>query len=468
MNRAAATTAPGIAAGAGSPLRARMLRAAGWLVGGNVASQLLRLASNLVLTRLLLPEAFGLVAAVNTLYVAMVLFTDLGVWQSVVKSERGDDPRFLGTAWTVQALRGVLLAIVILAGTAVLHVAAVAGAFDAATVFADPRLPPMMAAFAVAALLQGVESTKLAVAQRDLRGGHLARLEIGSQLVATALTIVLAFATRSVWALVAGSLVAAAVRSVGSHLFLPGPAVRPCWDASGVREIVGFGKWVFVSSIIGFLAANGEKLLLGGSLSASSFGVFAIAGTLAAAVSGLYATLNGHVIFPSLAHALRAGEASTARAYARLQQLADLFLGGTAGFLLATGQWAVWLLYDARYHEAGWMLQWLSVGLLAMRYQVVEQLMFARGTPGWVSANNALRACGLVVLIPAGFAAFGEQGAIAGVVLAQFASWPLSLWFKQRHGLLSRRTEQWWLPALLAGLAAGTLCDRLLAALATH
>jgi O-antigen/teichoic acid export membrane protein len=176
-----------------------MLHAAGWLVGGNVSSQLLRLASNLVLTRLLLPEAFGLVAAVNTLYFALVMFSDLGVWQSVVRSDRGHDPRFLGTAWTVQLLRGVLLCAVVLALALGLHVAAGAGMFAAGTVYADPRLPPMVAAFALAALLQGAESMKLASAQRELRGGELARLEIGSQLVAMAVTLALAFATRSVW-----------------------------------------------------------------------------------------------------------------------------------------------------------------------------------------------------------------------------------------------------------------------------
>ena len=56
-----------------------------------------------------MPDAFGLVAAVNTLYFALVMFSDLGVWQSVVKSERGLQARFLGTAWSVQLMRAVLL-----------------------------------------------------------------------------------------------------------------------------------------------------------------------------------------------------------------------------------------------------------------------------------------------------------------------------------------------------------------------
>jgi O-antigen/teichoic acid export membrane protein len=368
----------------------------------------------------------------------------------------------------VQLLRGGLLCVVVLALALGLHAAAAAGAFAAGTVYADPRLPPMMAAFALAALLQGAESMKLASAQRELRGGQLARLEIGSQLVAMAVTLALALATRSVWSLVAGTLASAAARAVASHLYLPGCGARPCWDASSAREIVGFGKWIFLSSIIGFLAANGEKIILGGSLSTASFGVFAIAATLLAAVTGVYASLNGHVIFSSLAHALRGDRSELVRVYTRVQQLADLFLGTAAGALLTAGQWAVWILYDPRYHAAGWMLQWLGLGLLAMRHQVVEQLMFARGKPGWVSANNALRAIGLVLFIPAGFAFAGERGAIAGVVLSQFASWPLSLWFKHRQGLLCWATEKWWMVALAAGIVLGWLSDQMFGLLLAH
>jgi len=447
-------------------LKTRMLRAAGWLVGGNISSQLLRLASNLILTRLLLPEAFGLVAAVNTLYFALVMFSDLGVWQSVVKSERGTDPLFLGTAWSVQLARGGLLAVIVLLIALALHLAAQAGLFAAGTVYADARLPPMVTLFALCALLQGMESMKLASAQRELQVGHLARLELASQLGAMVVTLALVWVTRSVWALLVGTLVGAALRTAFSHLYLPGKTARPCWDRDCVKEIIGFGKWIFLSSIVGFLAAHGEKIILAGSLATASFGVFSIASTLLAAVMGVYGSLNGHVIFSSLSLALRSDDKSeVARVYTRVQQLADLFLGTLAGGLLMSGQWAVWLLYDARYFDAGWMLQWLGLGLLAMRHQVVEQLMFARGQPAWVSANNSLRALGLVVFIPAGFALGGEPGAIIGVVLSQFASWPLSLRFKQQQGLLSWATEKWWLPALALGMALGWLLDAALSAL---
>lgn len=447
------------------PLRARMLRSGAWLVGSNLGSQVLRLASNLVLTRLLLPQDFGLMAAVNTLYFALVMFSDLGVWQSVVKSPHGDDPRFLGTAWSMQMARAGLLALGVLGMVLGLLLGQGAGVFAPDTVYADSRLPWMMSVFALCALLQGGESMRLATAQRQLHGRVMARLELSSQLAALFVTLGLAWWTQTVWALLAGTLIGSAMRTLLSHLVVPGAPVRPCWDRSHVRELLGFGKWVLLSSVVGFLAAHGEKLILGATLGLATFGVFAIAGNLLAAAMGVYSTINGRVIFPSLSQALRDGdETGLVRVYTRVQQIADGFLGLLTGMLLMAGQWVVWLLYDARYHEAGWMLQWLSLGLLAMRHQVVEQLMFARGMPAWVTTNNILRAVLLATAVPAGYTLAGERGAIAGVVLSQFASWPLSLYFKYRQGLLHWGTERWWLPALLVGMAGGSIVHLLLSA----
>jgi O-antigen/teichoic acid export membrane protein len=441
------------------PLRARMLRAAGWLLGGNISSQALRLLSNLILTRLLVPEAFGLVAAVNTLYFALVMFSDLGVWQSVVKSDRGTHARFLGTAWAVQLVRGVLLCAVVLLITAGFYWAGAQGFFAQGTVFADPRLAPMIAVFGVCALLQGLESMKLALAQRALQVAYLSRLEVASQLIATAVTLALAWVTSSVWSLLIGTLVASAARTALSHLYLPGNNARPCWDRDCAWEIIGFGKWIFLSSIIGFLAAHGEKLILGATLATASFGIFSIASTLMMAIMGVYGALNAHIIFSALSESFRTSEQATAQVYGRIQQLVDVFLGVMAGGIFMSGHWAVELFYDNRYQDAGWMFQWLGLSLLAVRHQVVEQLMFAKGSPQWVTASNLLRAISLLLLVPAAYAWGGEKAAVAAVVASQFVSWPVALWFKFTQGLLTWTSERVWLPALGLGMLAGWALD---------
>jgi len=63
----------------GAGLMARALRSASWLLLGYGGSQALRLASNLILTRLLFPEAFGLMALVSVITVGLALFSDIGL-----------------------------------------------------------------------------------------------------------------------------------------------------------------------------------------------------------------------------------------------------------------------------------------------------------------------------------------------------------------------------------------------------
>lgn len=77
-------------------------------------------------------QAFGLVAAVRTLYFALVMFSD-SASQSVVNRQRAMDARFLGTAMSVQLLRGALLALVVLALALGIHVAAGRDAFTPGT-----------------------------------------------------------------------------------------------------------------------------------------------------------------------------------------------------------------------------------------------------------------------------------------------------------------------------------------------
>ena len=437
-----------------------MVKASAWLLTGNLFAQALRLASSLILTRLLVPEAFGLMAVANTLYFGVLMFSDLGIWQSVARSQRGDDARFLGTAWSLQVARGVLLAIGILLLSGLIHAGQARGWFEIGTVYADPVLPPLVAAFAVCALVHGLESIRVATAQRDMAARPVVRLEILTQLATIVITVAAALLMRSVWALLIGTLCSAALRTVLSYRMLPGHAVRPCWDADAARDILGFGKWVFVSSVIGFLALQGEKLLLGAFLGAAAFGVFSIAANLFAALVTLFSTLNGRVIFPGLSEVLKQDDpAALARAYARMQTLADLVLGFLGGLTLFCGHWLIAGLYDPRYADAGWMLQLLAVGLVAMRYQVLEQLMFALGRPGWVTANNLVRAVSLVVLVPAGYALYGTSGAIAGVALSQFATWPLSLVFKRHAGLLTAASERGWPVGIALGVSVGWAVD---------
>ena len=64
--------------------------------------QLLRFIGNLVLARLLTPDAFGLMAVVSTLMLGLNLLSDIGTGPTIIQSPRGAERVFLDTAWTMR------------------------------------------------------------------------------------------------------------------------------------------------------------------------------------------------------------------------------------------------------------------------------------------------------------------------------------------------------------------------------
>ncbi|HJV94926.1 MAG TPA: oligosaccharide flippase family protein, partial [Albitalea sp.] len=145
-------------------LRQRVIHAGSWAVGGHVLGQAIRLGGNLILTRLLVPEAFGLMAIVYVLMIGFALFSDLGIGANIVQNPRGEDPSFLNTAWTVQIVRGIVIWVLSLLSAVALPVAASFGWVKAGTVYGDPLLPWVIAAFSFTAVIGGFDSTNIAVA----------------------------------------------------------------------------------------------------------------------------------------------------------------------------------------------------------------------------------------------------------------------------------------------------------------
>ena len=88
-------------------LESRALKGTYYVVFFYGAAMGFRLLSSVILSRLFLPQYFGLMALVTTVIVGMNLFSHVGLQDSVIQNPRGDEPVFLNTAWTIQVMRGI-------------------------------------------------------------------------------------------------------------------------------------------------------------------------------------------------------------------------------------------------------------------------------------------------------------------------------------------------------------------------
>ncbi|MBU0500877.1 MAG: oligosaccharide flippase family protein [Gammaproteobacteria bacterium] len=436
--------------------RSRILKASFWAVGGDGISQAIRLGSNLIMTRLLAPEMFGVMALVTTLMVGLTLFSDLGLRENIIQNRRGDDPRFLNTVWSIQVVRGFLIWFATLAIGVALFLAGRQGLMTGDSVYADPVLPLAILVTSVSAIIFGFQSTRVSTAARHLAQKQLVLMEIYSQLLGLGVMIAWALIDRSIWALVAGGIAGYAARTALSHLMLPGPANRWEWDPAIVRELFQFGKWIFLSSLLGFLAMNSDRLLLAGFIGSELMGVYSIAFLFISALQMAFMKLNGAVAFPALSEVQRERGQELKQTYYNFRLRLDSAILAVSGALALGGDWLIELLYDHRYAAAGDMLQVLAFVLIAQIYGLADQCFLALGKPKLLSLLNVIRAVAIFALVPLGFKLHGMDGALWGIVLSYFAAAPVSLYLKARQGLLNGKREA---VVMLAAIILVTLED---------
>lgn len=409
----------------------KALNAGAISLGALVLSQGIRFAGNIFLAKLLAPSAFGVVAIVNMTILGVNLFSDLGLRQLIIQKKENLTAEYLNTLWVIQILRGVGVFVIALVCASLLYVSQYLGVATA-NAFADPLLPFLIAGASTSALFNGLESTKTHTEYRSLNLGLVATKEVVAQVISMIVMILVANATSSPWALVFGAVVAAFVRASFSHLFLSGQKNKLHFDAQVARQVWISGRWIAMASPLTFIELNGPVIVLGGLLSSTALGLFTIASLLAGVVHLVSQNLAASVILPSLSSAARSAPPKLAQTYARFQLIADALIVTAAGVLIAAGPAVVKVLFDARYAESGVLLSSLGVGLVALRYSVIEQLCNAQGDFKLGPPTILCRIAAMLVGVFIGFQLDGVQGAALGIGLSWFAGWPILVWYRSK------------------------------------
>ena len=408
-------------------LKAALLRGSAFEMLGYGLSQIVRFGSNLILSRMLFPEAFGLAALVNILNQGLIMLSDVGLPTVVIQSERGDDVRFLNTAFTWGAARA-----------AALWVIATACAIPMALLYGEPELKLLVPVGALSILILGVRSTAYYTMRRRLNLKPLMLIEIASQVGAVIAMVAWAAFDRSVWALMAGALVSAVINVIGSHMLQVGYRNKFEWDKDHARSMMQFGKWVAGSSMLTFASQQGDRLLLGRFLGAATLGVYSIAVFLSAALGEAITRITHGVFFPAYSRVKSEGTERLRQVFYRTRLAVDGLVIPALGGLTALGPAVVKLLYDNRYQDAGWMLRVLSVRVaIAALIAPYQFCLFAVGDSRYGFFLNLARTVALFVGVPVGFAMGGVAGLVWGVALSEVPALIVVYVGFVKHGLSS-------------------------------
>ena len=403
---------------------------AAWTIVGHGGEQVVRLASNLIVTRLLLAEYFGLMALVSVFLIGLQLFSDIGIGPALVQNKR-EDAGFVNTVWTIQVFRGLALCAI---------------AFPVAPLFADfydePILTPLIRVSALTAAIRGFTSTSFYTQTRHLQLKGPVIVQFASQLAGTVVMVAWAWTTRSVWSLVTSGIVAALVMVVLSHVWLPGIRNRFHFERRAARSLFVFGSWIFLSTVATFGANQVDRLIFGKLTTMTMLGVYSIAVMLALAPTQALSTVSNRVLFPLYTRVHHSPE--DLPSMFRTARWPLIVLGGWAiAGLIGGGPTIIQLLYDLRYWEAGWMLQILAAGLwfgivLGGTYGAV---VLAVGRSDWTASMSFSKVFGMVAFIPLGYWLGGFPGAVGGLAMSEFVRYCIAVYGAAGLGFDERRKD---------------------------
>ena len=441
-------------------LREAIIRASTWIVGGHVASQIIRLAGNLIMTRLLVPEMFGVMAVANTLIVGLQLCSYFGIHHNIIQSHRGDDPLFLNTAWTFQIIRGFIIFFLAIGLAGGLFLANLFGLVGESSAYHNPVLPSVLAALSLTALISGFESTKMATANRSMRFGRVTLLELTTQVIGLIVMIAWALVDKSIWALVAGTISASSTRTLLSHWwFMKGVTNHLMWDRAIFKELFTFGKWMLLTTILGYLVGNGDRLILAGLLSADVLGIYTIALFMINALQEVLSKLTTNATLPALSKVVRERREELSAVYYKIRFPIDLAILFICGILIYAGHLITDVLYDQRYATAGHMLEILAISLFATRYILSDQVFIALNKLKLMIPVQIVQLLVTFFVITPIYNAYGIDGAIWIIALTPLLALPVKFYFMIKYGFFNLKKELYVLPALPAGLAIGALIN---------
>jgi O-antigen/teichoic acid export membrane protein len=385
-----------------------LLNGAVWTIGAYGLSTALRTATNIVLARLLAPDIFGTMLIVYTLKIGIELLSDVGINQNIIYNKNADDPEFYNTAWSLQLLRSVVLWLVFMAAAAPM-----------AQFYHSPILALAVPATSFSIVFTGLTSIGKSLLQKRMQIVKLNLYDTVMAFIGSAATILFAYLDPTIWALVFGGLFGSAASMIGSYFLLSDVKQRFYLSKQYSKQILNFGKWIFISSIVFFLAMYVDRLYLGRVVPLELLGVYGIARSISDLSGNLVLRLGNIVLFPFIASHSQTPRADLRNRLTSMRAKFLLFAAFGFSLFVATADFAIMILYDQRYHAASWMLPLLILGSwFSVLAYVNESILLGLGKPSYSAVANGAKLAFLVIGMPLMVLVFGLLGGVMVVALA--------------------------------------------------
>ena len=383
-------------------------------------------ATIVALARLLVPEDFGRFAMVVAFIIVLELFKDLGLSTATVQRQNITH-RQVSTLFWLNAGLAVVTALVFAAFAPLL-----------ARLYGEPVMLDITPPIALTLLFTGLASQHLALLRRQMRFFTLAVVQNGADILSLAAAVAAALAGLGLWSLVIQRIVWSVVLAIGAWLACDWRPGRPGPFAE-VRAMVAFGGNATGAMVVGRLAANLDKVLLGWYWGPLPLGLFERSQKLLLApIQNLNAPL-AMVALSTLSRLVDQPERYREAYVAAAERLAML-IAPIAAVMIVGAEPVVALVLGPQWLHAAPILSWMGISAVYMplTYTLSWLYMSQDRTSEMLLAGcvaGGLTALALIAALPFGVVWVAAAYAVSGVVLRV----PILLWLAGRRGPVGMR-----------------------------
>jgi len=393
----------------GQGLKARVFRGGAWLGAGSFSEQVIRFGRNMILTRLLAPEAFGTMAVVLSACSVVQTIMDVGVREALIQNPKGSEDDYVGAAWWMAFGRGVSFWI------CVFTIAPFVARF-----YGNPDLSPLFRVAALGLLFEGALSSRAYAAIREMKFRKWAIINHGGAIAGVFVTIVLSFLLRNVWALIFGYVAENVGRFVLSYIVCPYLPPRRL-PLTAIRDLWKFSRQAFGLSILNLIFARTDIFVLAKMFSPAELGLYTMAIFLIQTPTGFLMNLLGQTLLPTFSQ-IQSDRGRTNRVL--VQVTAAIILVGMPALIVVAfcGRSLLAILYGSRYAAAVGPL--IAASFVALLNAVNGQLTivyYARGLPHLHRRCVLITATTMVVLTYPFVLRFGLVGGQLAALVAILA-----------------------------------------------
>ena len=388
------------------PMAEIVLRGAVLMVVLRVTVRAIGLVSVMVTARLLTPADFGMIGTAAIVTGLFAVLQTIGIGEAIVRL-RSLEPGHVDTAWTLNLITGVLVAMAIWS-TAPL----------AARLLEEPDIAGVLRWLALTPLLNALASPGTYTFVRDFAFRREFLIRVAQKIVMAASVLTMAFIMRDYWGLVWGSLIGTALGVAFSYAMCP---TLPRLTLARSADFLGFSFWSLLTALGSYVAHVADEVAVRRIVTTQVFGLYHVSRDLSR-------TLVSELVAP-MASALLAGLARMQDDPARLLRATREAVGagailacGAGVGVAATAQEITGLLLGPQWDGAAEFLALTAIGVAAQTLAGLHRSVLAAVNRQDLSALLwALRAGALVAGCTAAGALVGARGVAASFTAISIA-----------------------------------------------